>query len=530
MTKWVALALGALLALVGAVCIGLGYDGIQTERGGVLVIAGAVALTGGVLTFALFAVLGELQALLATRSMQPLEAAPIMDAPAPARIAEPDLKEVVAAAPSVAQEEAVSSSAPISVKIPEPTPSPPVFHEPPAQESAVPEAPSKPAPAGQKTWERASPFRYSSFGAPRAPTPLTVFAGSATVAAAAVAVGSEAAEPVPEPPAPVLETPLSEPVEAEVEDQVERAIALALADESPAENQDAENHEDEALVAESPPLGEVSEEVPDNQPPEPPRQPRSLREALGLQELPPEEARPQSEETPPQDEKPAEEEAKPAPPPLIDVEASPSVAAGYAWLERALATEDGRKSRALEWLRARQRSVLASESILPDAARTGQDAEPAPEPPVELVVDATPKSAPQSLDAVETEASTAPEAVAELQAAPDHGRAPDSEEEASDESPMVSEEVRSSGPELEPTVHEESAELEATTQAEPEPKPEPEEPAPPAPTIVGRYSSGGSDFTLYSDGSIDAQTDQGIFHFASMADLRAHIEAQNGQG
>ena len=49
MTKWVALALGALLALVGAVCIWLGYVGIQTERGGVLVIAGAVALTGGVL-------------------------------------------------------------------------------------------------------------------------------------------------------------------------------------------------------------------------------------------------------------------------------------------------------------------------------------------------------------------------------------------------------------------------------------------------------------------------------------------------
>ena len=43
--------------------------------------------------------------------------------------------------------------------------------------------------------------------------------------------------------------------------------------------------------------------------------------------------------------------------------------------------------------------------------------------------------------------------------------------------------------------------------------------------MVGRYSSGDSHYTLYSDGSIDAQTDQGIFRFASMADLRAHIEA-----
>ena len=45
------------------------------------------------------------------------------------------------------------------------------------------------------------------------------------------------------------------------------------------------------------------------------------------------------------------------------------------------------------------------------------------------------------------------------------------------------------------------------------------------PGVVGRYSSGDSHYTLYSDGSIDAQTDQGIFRFASMADLRAHIEA-----
>ena len=521
MTKWVALALGALLALVGAVCIWLGYAGIQTERGGVLVIAGAVALTGGVLTFALFAVLGELQSLLAARSMQPLEGAPLMAAPTPVAMSEHDLKEAVATAPLVAQDAAVPSSAPIPIKTPEPPPSPPVFHEPPAP--AVPETPSKPVPPEQKTWERASPFRYSSFGAPRAPTPLAVFAGSATVAAAAVAVRSEAAEPVPEPPAPVPETPVCEPVAAEVEDQVELAIALALADESPAEAQDAEEiHQAAPPEAELSQHAEASEEIPDHQPQEPSRQPRSLREALGLQELPPEETQPQDEETPPQDEKPAEEQAKPAPTPLIDVEASPSVAAGYAWLERALATEDGRKSRALEWLRARQRSVLASDSLLTDGAKTGQDAQPQGEPAAE----ATPKSAPETPEAVETETGAAREAVGDLEAAPDHERAPDAEQKASDEPPMAPEEVQSSGPVLELIAQEESAELEATNM----PEPEPEQPAAPAPTIVGRYSSGGSDFTLYSDGSIDAQTDQGIFHFASMAELRAHIEAQNEQG
>ena len=50
------------------------------------------------------------------------------------------------------------------------------------------------------------------------------------------------------------------------------------------------------------------------------------------------------------------------------------------------------------------------------------------------------------------------------------------------------------------------------------------------PDVIGRYSSGGSDFTLYSDGSIDAQTEHGLFRFESMAELRAHIEAQNEQG
>ena len=58
-----------------------------------------------------------------------------------------------------------------------------------------------------------------------------------------------------------------------------------------------------------------------------------------------------------------------------------------------------------------------------------------------------------------------------------------------------------------------------------------EAPAPVAPpTVVGRYNSGGSEYTLYSDGSIDAETAEGHLHFASMADLRAHIEAQQNRG
>lgn len=62
--------------------------------------------------------------------------------------------------------------------------------------------------------------------------------------------------------------------------------------------------------------------------------------------------------------------------------------------------------------------------------------------------------------------------------------------------------------------------------------PETVEPSAPVapPTVVGRYNSAGSEYTLYSDGSIDAETAEGHLHFASMADLRAHIEAQQNRG
>ena len=513
MTKWVALALGALLALVGAVCIGLGYDVIQTERGGVLVIAGAVALTGGVLTFALFAVLGELRALLAVRSMQPMEGAAV--------VSEPALKEAVA--PSASPEPLVAPST--SVKLPEPAPSPPVFHEPPASEPSVPAATEKSASPELKVWERPSPFRSSSFGAPRSPTPLAVFAGGAAAGAVvAAATRSEPVEVVRETAVaePVLEPvpePMAEPVVAEVDDQVERAIALALADETP-----AESPAEVSAPVESPETGistEHSEDLVEESPEAPLRQPRSLREALGLQELPPEETPPQEK----QDEKPAQEAAKPDLTPLIDVEASPSVAAGYAWLERALATEDGQKSRALEWLRARQRSGAVDHSPRTDDAKTEQESAPAPEPDRAPTSEGAPKAEPETLEVRE------PEAVEALASAPDHGHEREPEQASEEPQTQIEPEGAPSASieavwEPEPEV---SPELEEQPH-EPASEPEPQQEAAPAPTIVGRYSSGGSDFTLYSDGSIDAQTDQGLFHFASMADLRAHIEAQNAQG
>jgi hypothetical protein len=62
---------------------------------------------------------------------------------------------------------------------------------------------------------------------------------------------------------------------------------------------------------------------------------------------------------------------------------------------------------------------------------------------------------------------------------------------------------------------------------EPVPEPRPAAPAPEAPTTVSILKSGvvdGMAYTLYSDGSIEAQLPQGTLRFGSITELRNHIE------
>jgi hypothetical protein len=57
--------------------------------------------------------------------------------------------------------------------------------------------------------------------------------------------------------------------------------------------------------------------------------------------------------------------------------------------------------------------------------------------------------------------------------------------------------------------------------------PEPAAQEPPAqPTLVGRYGAGGANYSIFSDGSIEAETEQGAFKFASMGDFKAFIAAK----
>ncbi|MFZ0496166.1 MAG: hypothetical protein WBD78_13990 [Methylocella sp.] len=66
------------------------------------------------------------------------------------------------------------------------------------------------------------------------------------------------------------------------------------------------------------------------------------------------------------------------------------------------------------------------------------------------------------------------------------------------------------------------------------PATDPHEPLPPAVpaageaelAIIGRYESEGTSYVMYADGSIEARSERGVFHFQSMAELKAFMEAQ----
>lgn len=51
-----------------------------------------------------------------------------------------------------------------------------------------------------------------------------------------------------------------------------------------------------------------------------------------------------------------------------------------------------------------------------------------------------------------------------------------------------------------------------------------------APTVVGRYESGGASYVLFSDGTIEVETEVGLHRFGSMEELKAYIDKQQTSG
>ncbi len=44
-----------------------------------------------------------------------------------------------------------------------------------------------------------------------------------------------------------------------------------------------------------------------------------------------------------------------------------------------------------------------------------------------------------------------------------------------------------------------------------------------APQVVGRYTAGGAKYMIYSDGTIEAETEEGAFRFASMGEFKSYV-------
>ena len=59
------------------------------------------------------------------------------------------------------------------------------------------------------------------------------------------------------------------------------------------------------------------------------------------------------------------------------------------------------------------------------------------------------------------------------------------------------------------------------------PEPPPPAPARPEPAVVGRYSSGDTNYLMFADGSIEAQTPEGVMRFASLTELKRFVEKRN---
>lgn len=95
--------------------------------------------------------------------------------------------------------------------------------------------------------------------------------------------------------------------------------------------------------------------------------------------------------------------------------------------------------------------------------------------------------------------------------------------------PASNEELVPEQPEM---AHAEPAPADSVAHAPEPPAPEPTPAPPPMPehdssasTVIGRYEADGTSYVMYADGSIEAQSEAGVYRFSSMTELRAFIES-----
>jgi len=164
----------------------------------------------------------------------------------------------------------------------------------------------------------------------------------------------------------------------------------------------------------------------------------------------------------------------------------------------------------VETLRESEPDLAMAKAAIVEAAIVDLPA-PAEPPPHEPVSDETLPDEP-ARDAPET-----PKAASEPLRIPD----PPSPPVASAEEPEYDDW-------LERTAREFDRELGRDHAPKDEPPPEPP-PAPPKPepAVVGRYSSGDTNYLMFADGSIEAQTPEGVMRFASLTELKRFVEKRD---
>ncbi len=168
----------------------------------------------------------------------------------------------------------------------------------------------------------------------------------------------------------------------------------------------------------------------------------------------------------------------------------------------------------------RQQAVAAAIPSSAPFALAEEPAEPGPE--VEHV---EPFESFEPIEAEAVEAERIEGEAVEIEALPESGPAPEAEEAPAEEaeSPPAAEETEDGTAESEEPVNENRAgrlptlgEIERAIET-------PER----APTLIGRYTSGGANYMIFSDGSIEAETDDGAYKFASMSEFKKFLLERN---
>jgi hypothetical protein len=221
-----------------------------------------------------------------------------------------------------------------------------------------------------------------------------------------------------------------------------------------------------------------------------------------------------------------------------------------SWMVRANRTETSLQLKMPQaetsdaWLRhplAARIEELAEQPVAPEPEllqETLAEAEPALEPPHEQLHEPLPLApdepalSPESFHESAFEHHHEPAAEIVPDREPEIAPAPEPEpEQEPDSVHEPAHEVHQEPPHeslQEPVAEtvQESAE-ESTEELAPEPATaEPTEADEPKPAIIGHYDAQGAHYTLYADGSIEAETSHGVYRFASMAELKRFIEGQ----